>query len=111
MIGASTINSGTVFFNMTGYSHKRKKSVAIAYGDITDIDAPLRTLYLAVINRAVHDITGPLAKDDRKFRSHAIGWILHGDRGSVTFKEACQYAELKLSEIAYIKKIAREAGL
>ena len=75
----------------------------IPHPDIGRLSESIRSLYVAVLNRAIKDIFKPTYSDHEIFKSQALYWIAVNDSESITsFINICNLLNIDVDGIRHI---------
>lgn len=71
--------------------------------DIGGLAESIRSLYVAILTRAIKDIFTPTHSDHEIFKSQAIYWITVNDSESITsFINICSYLNIDVDEFRHV---------
>ena len=71
--------------------------------DIGSLAISIRSLYVAILTRAIKDIFKPTYSDHEIYKSQALYWIATNDSESITsFINICNHLDIDVDEIRHI---------
>lgn len=71
--------------------------------DIGSLAISIRSLYVAILTRAIKDIFKPTYSDHEIYKSQALYWIAINDSESITsFINICNHLDIDVDEIRHI---------
>lgn len=74
--------------------------------DIGRLSESIRSLYVAILNRAIRDIFKPTYSDHEIYRTQALYWIAEDDLESITsFVNICNHLDINVDEFRHVLNV------
>ena len=74
--------------------------------DIGRLSESIRSLYVAILNRAIKDIFKPTYSDHEIYRNQALHWIAVDDFESInSFVNICNHLDINVNEFRHILNV------
>ncbi|MBR9986639.1 MAG: hypothetical protein KFF68_12075 [Desulfosarcina sp.] len=74
--------------------------------DIGRLAESIRSLYVAILNRAIKDIFKPTSSDHEIYRNQALYWVAADDFESInSFVNICNYLDINVDEFRQVLNV------